>query len=121
MDRSVSILLVAVGGYGIIYVSALLDAADRAAFRIAGVVDPTPKRCRRLGKLRALGIPFYRALEEFYNGRNAWAGARDDGAGTWILDSPINNATAHYLHNVLYVMGPAVDRSIRPVSVRSSG
>lgn len=217
MAQPVSILLVAVGGYGNNYVSALLDAQDRSEARIVGVVDPIPERCRRVDELRALGVPFCDSLEAYYDGRQAdlaviaspiylhcphtcaalehgshvlcekplgatvqeadrmigardsagrfvaigyqwshsravrrlkadvragrygrlqrartltlwprsdayyarnnWAGARDDGAGTWILDSPVNNATAHYLHNVLYVMGPEVDRSLRPASV----
>jgi predicted dehydrogenase len=40
-----------------------------------------------------------------YYQRNAWAGRIKNASGTWILDSPANNATAHYLHNCLYVLG----------------
>ena len=54
-----------------------------------------------------------------YYGRNNWAGGLKSTNGDWILDSPVNNATAHYLHNMLYVTGPAVDRSATPVSVQA--
>jgi len=54
---------------------------------------------------------------EAYYRRNNWAGARTDGAGNWVLDSPVNNATAHYLHNMFYVLGERVDRSAKPVRV----
>jgi hypothetical protein len=40
-----------------------------------------------------------------------------DPAGKWILDSPINNATAHYLHNCFYVLGDTRETSARPRSV----
>ncbi|MDX9980473.1 MAG: Gfo/Idh/MocA family oxidoreductase [Lentisphaeria bacterium] len=52
-----------------------------------------------------------------YYGRNTWAGMQLDRMGNWILDSPVNNATAHYLHNMLYVLGSQVDRAIRPRTV----
>jgi predicted dehydrogenase len=54
-----------------------------------------------------------------YYGRNNWAGALQSSQGDWILDSPVNNACAHYLHNMLYVIGPAVDRSATPISVQA--
>ncbi|NLG14302.1 MAG: Gfo/Idh/MocA family oxidoreductase [Lentisphaerae bacterium] len=54
-----------------------------------------------------------------YYGRNNWAGCMKSASGEWILDSPVNNATAHYLHNMLYVIGPAVDRSATPASVQA--
>jgi predicted dehydrogenase len=52
-----------------------------------------------------------------YYGRNTWAGRLRDDAGRWVLDSPVNNATAHYLHNMLYVIGPALERSATPVAI----
>lgn len=42
-----------------------------------------------------------------------WAAHKKDKNGSWILDSVAANATAHYLHNMLYVAGPAIDRSAR--------
>ncbi|MBT3375385.1 MAG: Gfo/Idh/MocA family oxidoreductase [Lentisphaerae bacterium] len=57
--------------------------------------------------------------KDSYYGRNAWAGALRNERGDWVLDSPVNNATAHYLHNMLYVIGDAVDRSARITSVQA--
>lgn len=54
-----------------------------------------------------------------YYGRNNWAGALQSPKGDWILDSPVNNACAHYLHNMLYVIGPAVDRSAAPATIQA--
>ncbi len=42
---------------------------------------------------------------EAYYRRNDWAGKIKDAEGRWILDSPVNNAMAHDLHNMLYVLG----------------
>lgn len=52
--------------------------------------------------------------DEQYYKRNTWAGADRDRQGNWVLDSPVNNACAHHLHNMLYVLGPAVHRSATP-------
>ena len=47
-----------------------------------------------------------------YYRRNAWAGKlRDEATGRWILDSPLNNALAHFLHNLLYLLGPTTESS----------
>jgi predicted dehydrogenase len=52
-----------------------------------------------------------------YYGRNDWAGRIRDAEGRWILDSPANNAMAHDLHNMLYLLGDRQDRSAQPVHV----
>ncbi len=54
-----------------------------------------------------------------YYQRNNWAGALRTPAGAWILDSPVNNATAHYLHNMFYVLGDAPDQSGAPLSIQA--
>jgi predicted dehydrogenase len=54
-----------------------------------------------------------------YYHRNHWAGRIKTDAGDWVLDSPANNAMAHYLHNMLYVLGGTVSTSTRPVSVQA--
>lgn len=46
-----------------------------------------------------------------------WAGKQRDGRGNLILDSVANNATAHYIHNMFYVLGRNVDESARPARV----
>src|SRR5262249_16905385 len=40
-----------------------------------------------------------------------------DGAG--VLDSPVNNATSHFLHNMLYVLGTARASSATPASIQA--
>lgn len=52
----------------------------------------------------------------YYN-RNNWAGRLRSPAGDWILDSPVNNAAAHFLHNMFYLLGPDVDASAMPAEV----
>jgi predicted dehydrogenase len=54
-----------------------------------------------------------------YYGRNTWAARVRHEDGRWILDSPVNNAVAHYLHNMLYLLGDTTDTSARPVEVRA--
>ena len=49
--------------------------------------------------------------DEAYYARNDWAGRKKDLDGRWILDSPANNAMAHFLHNIFYVLGNQVDTS----------
>lgn len=48
-----------------------------------------------------------------YYARN-WAGKRQDADGNMILDSVANNATAHYIHNMFYILGRATKHSARP-------
>lgn len=52
-----------------------------------------------------------------YYSRNNWAGMLQDPAGRFVLDSPVNNANAHYLHNMLFVLGEATDESAVPKTV----
>lgn len=54
-----------------------------------------------------------------YYGRNRWAGRIKSQKGDWILDSPINNATAHYIHNMLYILGQQTDRSAIPLDLEA--
>lgn len=72
-----------------------------------------------LGRPVRLKSRVYWPRPAVYYGRNQWAGrvAMDD--GTWVLDSPAGNAAAHYLHNMLYVLGEATDTSAQPVSVQA--
>lgn len=52
-----------------------------------------------------------------YYSRNGWAGKKKTDSGKWILDSPVNNSSAHQLHNMLYLLGKTADTSAVPVSV----
>ena len=53
-----------------------------------------------------------------YYRRNDWAGRlRDPVTGGWVLDSPLNNAQAHFLHNLFFLLGPETASSAMPVEV----
>ncbi len=51
---------------------------------------------------------------ESYYRRNNWAGCIKTDKGQWVLDSPVQNATAHYLHNMLFMAGSALNKSVSP-------
>lgn len=55
---------------------------------------------------------------QYYN-RSTWAGKVKDICGNWILDSVANNATAHYLHNMFFILGDKLDTSAYPISVKA--
>ena len=54
-----------------------------------------------------------------YYGRASWAGRLRMDDGAWVLDGPANNATAHYLHNMLYLLGPSLHTSATPETVQA--
>ena len=51
-----------------------------------------------------------------YYDRAAWAGRIKMGE-QWVMDSPVANATAHYLHNMLYLLGKEEHLSAVPKTV----
>jgi len=53
----------------------------------------------------------------YYN-RNYWAG-RKKVDQQWVLDSPVQNAVAHYLHNMLYLLGDSREKSAQPLEIES--
>ncbi len=55
--------------------------------------------------------------DRYYFQRNDWAGKKKDSDSRWVLDSPANNAMAHFLHNVFYVLGDRPDLSAMPSEV----
>jgi len=58
--------------------------------------------------------------EAGYYQRNDWAGRlRHEATGRWVLDGPANNAMAHFLHNLFFVLGPEMHLSARPQSVQA--
>jgi predicted dehydrogenase len=58
--------------------------------------------------------------EAGYYRRNDWAGRlRDEATGRWVLDGPANNAMAHFLHNLFFVLGPEMHLSACPLSVQA--
>lgn len=70
-----------------------------------------------LGKPKQLRSLCLMRRTHAYYGRNSWAGALKSSDGHWVLDSPANNASAHFLHSMFYVLGEEQDTSAQPVSV----
>ncbi len=54
-----------------------------------------------------------------YYERNGWAGKKTDGKGNFIGDSVLSNATAHYLHNPLFMLGNGMAVSADPSKIES--
>jgi predicted dehydrogenase len=54
-----------------------------------------------------------------YFRRNDWAGRIRTDDGKLVYDSPANNAAAHFLHNMLYLLGPERHTSAAPVTVQA--
>jgi predicted dehydrogenase len=54
-----------------------------------------------------------------YFRRNDWAGRLYSSDGAGIFDSPANNATAHFLHNMFYLLGPTRETSAMPATVQA--
>jgi predicted dehydrogenase len=214
-----SIAVTGIGGYGNLFVRALLSAPPEQEVRFAAAIDPAPERCPHYAELLEACIPIFPDLETFYRSahadlvvlaapihlhapltclalehgshvlcekplgasvedarrmleaekrsgkvvsigyqwsfsrailalkrdlqagrfgrplrmktlvlwprsrsyfqRNNWAGRVRADDGAWVLDSPANNATAHYLHNMLFVLGGAREASAWPTRVEA--
>ncbi len=59
------------------------------------------------------------ARSQRYFTRSDWAGKLKAADGSWVLDSIANNATAHYLHNMFYILGDSRETSAWPVDVQA--
>ena len=55
----------------------------------------------------------------YFTRGTGWAGKRTLADGTVVNDSVASNATAHYIHNMLYVTGGAVGKSSEVVSLQA--
>ena len=77
----------------------------------------TDIRRGKFGKpIRAKALCLWPRDESYYE-RNDWAGKIKDAEGNWVLDSPANNAMAHFLHNLFYVLGDKADGCAMPSEV----
>ncbi len=54
--------------------------------------------------------------QEYFTRGTGWGGKRTAPDGTVMNDSVLNNATAHYLHNMLYVTGGAHGRAAEAIA-----
>lgn len=78
-------------------------------------------RAGRFGRpVRFSSLVLWPRRRSYYQ-RSPWAGrVRMPGPdGAWVLDSPAQNAAAHYLHNMLFLLGSAPDASAWPVSLQA--
>ncbi len=55
----------------------------------------------------------------YYKRGCGWAGKIKNDDGALILDSVANNATAHYLHNILFVLGDKMDTAAEPTEIKA--
>ncbi len=70
----------------------------------------------RLGEMKSAALICSWPRSRNYYARNDWAGRlRKD--GDWILDSPVNNAMGHYLHNMLYLASSSRADSALPLEI----
>jgi predicted dehydrogenase len=72
-----------------------------------------------LGKAKRLRVLVMFPRGDKYYRRNKWAGRIRADDGSPVFDSPLNNATAHYLQNMLYVLGPTRETSAWPATVEA--
>ena len=55
----------------------------------------------------------------YYGRGSGWGGKIKDDKGKLILDSVLSNATAHFLHNMLFVMGEEQNKAAMPKTVEA--
>jgi predicted dehydrogenase len=72
-----------------------------------------------LGKAMRLKCLYLWPRDDAYYRRNDWAGRTRHAGGAWVLDSPANNAMAHDLHNIFYILGSSRERSATPVEIEA--
>jgi len=69
-----------------------------------------------LGKpIRMKSIALWPRNKKYFSRK--WAAKKKDEQGKWVLDSVANNATAHHLNNILFILGKEISESEYPVSV----
>ncbi|MDR3120435.1 MAG: Gfo/Idh/MocA family oxidoreductase, partial [Clostridiales bacterium] len=61
---------------------------------------------------------FYPRTEAYY-ARNRWAGMKFAPDGRLVLDSPLHNAVAHHLNNMLFLLGKAPSAAAMPKTVQA--
>jgi len=73
----------------------------------------------KYGRIRQMkSICFWPRDYAYYN-RNDWAGRIMSRGGRWLLDSPANNAMAHFIHNMLYLAGDRIELAAKPLEVEA--
>jgi len=55
----------------------------------------------------------------YYNRSTGWAGKRKSKDGAYVYDSVASNATAHYLNNLLFLLGDGMDASAEVAEIQA--
>jgi predicted dehydrogenase len=77
-------------------------------------------RAGLFGRPRRLSALCCWPRDRAYYARNSWAGRlRDAATGRLVLDGPANNAMAHFLHNLYFVLGRSPHLSACPREVQA--
>ncbi len=71
-----------------------------------------------IGSLRQIRVKASWPRSSAYYTRNEWAGRLASG-DRWILDSPANNALAHFLMAALHLAGPTLHQATTPLSMEA--
>lgn len=67
--------------------------------------------------LRMRAYISWKRYDEYY--QNGWKGCIADSQGRWILDTVASNATAHYLHNLYFMLGDRLETSAMPEKLQA--
>lgn len=107
-------------------VDQMIEARDRTGLTVAvgfqWAYDPPFQSLKKdvmdglLGRPKRLKTLVLWPRDTMYYKR-VWAGKKRDTDGSWILDSVANNATAHFLHNMLHLLGKKEELSANPIEV----
>lgn len=110
-------------------VSKMIEARDRSGKQLAigyqWSYSPAIKNMKRdisaghYGRPKRLRTRVYWPRDEKYYTRSSWAGRQWDREGRPVFDSPANNACAHHLHNMFYVLGDTPQKSDWPSTVQA--
>lgn len=107
---------------------AMIAARDRAklpaAIGFQNIYQPATHQAKRrllagaIGKITAATVTTCWPRDSNYYARNNWAGALQRN-GVWVLDSPANNAMAHYINLALFLLGPDERHTAQPQRVEA--
>ena len=109
-------------------VDAMIAARDRAGLPVAvgfqHMSDPLTIELKRrlidaqLGEIQHAVVQACWPRTEQYYRRSTWAGRFKQG-DTWVMDSPANNALAHYVNLMLFFLGRTLGASAAPERVEA--
>lgn len=109
-------------------VDAMIAARDASGLSVLlgfqDAYDPTTAQLKRLildgciGQITHATLHACRPRGSWYFTRSEWAG-RIHRDGRWVLDSPANNAVAHFINLILVLLGPSFHESATPVDIEA--